>query len=185
MDFDFPNNEAELAYLLTITPSKHTPETVTRTQELREQIIDASSERLKQSIDERVEALKLLLPNIDKLYEVLKEVGELRLPDEPSILIQMAPEIGTTLVNLQANVNVYRMAASAAKRRIELEVDKHRALWFRWSPTEEKFRVEAEFKLYAIDLLKVHTDATILYDDCESAYWILTKLCDQLSRNTA
>lgn len=173
--------KAELNYLRSRTPSTRTPEIDERELALTEELISAARERLRSSYD--IDGLRALLPDRGRLYALLRKVAMVRLPDEPSILASMAPDIRVALLNLQSDVNVYLSATSAALKKIDLIADRAKAYWYDWSPTEEKWKLDAEFRTHAPDLLNIQTDAQIMADDCERAYWIIKNMLGEFERD--
>ena len=181
LQLTYPNARVEILHLQSLTPGKRTQESVTRLEALIVQEREADTKLLRQQYD--LAKLRTLLPDTDQCYETLRELASrgIRLPEDYSILVVQAPRLRVQLVNLQANVNVYYMAANVALKRINLVVDRCEAYWTSYAETTAERK--QEFRLAAADLLDLQTDCDVIAGDCERTYWMCSQMLEQLDRS--
>lgn len=172
---------AELMYLRARTPTQQTPPIVNRVVELTGDMLLRGMTMLRESYD--IDYLRSLLPCREQCYAVIRAAACMRLPEEPSVQASMASDLRTALTNMQADVTVYLIAASAALRKIDTVIDRLRGQWAEWSPSDVEWRVKAEFARYAADILMLRSDAETMSNDAERVYWILNHMLEQLDKN--
>lgn len=175
----------ELVYLQTLTPSNKTADVIEQIDKYTTQQFEWASEELKKLYD----PLKLQegLPNIDSIKDALQVAGNIRLPDDPTVLYSKMAELIIEVGNAKAEINVYLMAVSTVCAKIDLTEKLLFAQWYAWTPTSEKdmgasTRIRNEFVLQASDLLKLQTAASSLQSELHRMYNELQSMMEELDK---